>query len=273
MCSPCSSLVYLHPDVLDADGRVERDGVAGFGTQPAGCERACATLSPMAMTVVSWNVLADAYVRPDLYDACDPAAVHPEAGRRRVLDRIAHLDADVVCLQEVEAPLAASLGARFVQKTDRPDGCAILVRAGLAHRPLPDIRFADSSGHVALVEDVGGLVIVTTHLKWRAGLPQAKQLAALVYGPSVVCGDLNVVADDDVIRVLEAVGVMNISDGAPSAVVNGRAKRIDILLTNVAASAMPTVVLTDSMLLPSLEEPSDHVPIGAVIQFDPEQPR
>ncbi len=56
----------------------------------------------MSFTVATYNVLADAYIRRELYPNTSAAVLEPIARRRALLARLVELDADVFCLQEVE---------------------------------------------------------------------------------------------------------------------------------------------------------------------------
>src|SRR5690606_39103337 len=81
---------------------------------------------------VSYNILANAYVEPDRYPLSTAADLEPVARRSRLLASLRELDADLYCLQEVEADahadIAAALGPAFESvvalRPNRPDGCA-----------------------------------------------------------------------------------------------------------------------------------------------------
>ncbi len=247
----------------------------------------------MALTVATWNVLAQAYVRPDRYERSAPAALEDKARRARVVERVAALDADVVALQEAEPALVAALKARLSPERHvtfagkgggRPDGCALVVRTELLDAPLATLAYDDGTGHVAQLMRVrgpgGSIVVANTHLKWdppgtppphRLGLAQADALLAglsEVAGDDacVVCGDFNAGADDDVVQLFLAAGFRDADPAAPAptSVANGRARRIDFVLASgglEAAGARSRRALRDDDALPSLEEPSDHVPV------------
>jgi CCR4-NOT transcription complex subunit 6 len=246
---------------------------------------------PRALDVMSWNVLADAYVRAEYYPYSDAALLAPGARTAAILARISDRDAAVVCLQEVEPALVGALeatfGARyavcFAPKRGRPDGVAMLVRreldlAGTRELVFADGRGAEDSGHVALIAEIEGVTVATTHLRWdppgtprelRWAVAQADELAALARGPGacVVCGDLNLADDDPVLASLAAAGLCDAYAAAPSptANANGRAKRIDYLLYTPSLSAIPAPLpaIDDTTPLPSAEEPSDHLAIAA----------
>ena len=174
---------------------------------------------------------------------------------------------------------------------NKPDGCALLVKRPWSLRARAPLVHDDGSGHVAALEEVRGpgpdgpaegkpIVVATTHLKWdppgtereqRFGVRQARALCAHLQQTAagaawVVCGDLNVAADDDVIGVFRDAGLFDACADmpAPTCVANGRARRIDFILTtaDLHAAPLPVAPIDDGSVLPSLLEPSDHVPIG-----------
>lgn len=250
----------------------------------------------MSFTVASWNVLADAYVRPDLYAGCRPEAIDPALRLGRLLDRVEALDADVVCLQEVEEDFSAHMALSMPWKKcfakkggNRKDGCEIRFRPPLTPAAWDSFRYADGSGHVALVavaEVEGGPVgIATTHLKWdppgtapeeRFGLRQADELVAALREraagmPWIVCGDFNVTAEDAVIARFAAAGLRDAYASRSrdvTCVANGRARRIDFILytADLMATPRPLRILSNDSVLPSPEMPSDHLPIAAAFR-------
>jgi nocturnin len=243
-----------------------------------------------AITVVSWNVLADAYVRPEYYPYTGRTFLEPVARRRALVERLASLDADVLCLQEIERPLfdeATSAlcehDGRFLRKHTRLDGCAIFVRRTLGPVAHHELVYSDGTGHVALAAIVSGLGIATTHLKWqppetppdtRLGRNELRELLAAWVRPEhawVVCGDLNADADSPVLATAFEHGLRDAYESLPDAYTcnsNGRRKRIDFILHSASLRATPSPLpaITDVTPLPSADEPSDHLAIGAKLE-------
>lgn len=253
------------------------------------------------LSIASYNVLADAYVRPDWFAHIAPAVLEPRARRAALARRIEALDADVVCLQEVEPEAFAALetalagsGYRGVyarKGQGRPDGCATflrnsraaLVRSGAFHfRDAEDD--GESSGHLALICEIdcglGRLRIAGTHLRWapddaapaaHVGWRQVRDLLQRGIGSDpqrwVICGDLNGTIDSAPLRELLAQGWIDAYAAAPQPTCNpnGRAKRIDYLFHSVDLLARPEPLprIEDGTPLPSMQEPSDHLPVLA----------
>lgn len=252
---------------------------------------------PRGLRIATYNILADAYINEDWYPGTPAALLEPGTRRVRLLEHVAALDADVLCLQEVERAsfdaLAARLGAaglagRWAQKgRGRPDGCSTFVSGRALVREHRTLAYDDGggieppSGHVALLTllDVDGrlLGVANTHLRWdkpgtlpphQLGLAQARELlqtmAAVTPAPDgwVVCGDLNAGPESDVLAALTGWGLRDPHDArAFTSTSNGQAKRIDFVLVSKALAARPFLPppLGDDTPLPSPSEPSDHL--------------
>jgi len=241
-----------------------------------------------SIEVVSWNVLAEAYVRAALYPRTPASVLDPVRRRAAVVERAASFrDADVVCLQEVEADVfervsarLAGFSGRLLLKRGRSEGCAILVRgAAVAWRELV---YGDASGHVAIAATLAdGTHVACTHLKWSPpetplaehhGYRELRELldawARPGAGPLVVTGDFNVEPQSDAIGLAIERGMRDAYASLPEAstcVSDGRKKRIDFVLTtgDLECAPRPLRALADDTPLPSDEEPSDHLPIRA----------
>lgn len=222
----------------------------------------------MALTVASYNVLADSYINPAWYPGTDARFLDPARRHPALVDRIARLAADIVCLQEVESDVfwlieerltAAGYEGKYAGKGGgKPDGCATFLKVdAVALRTVRTLSYADgsgtqpASGHIALitvVEREGCQVgIANTHLKWDPpGTPPAKQVglrqirelldarAGLAPGCSswIICGDLNVTPDSAVVQLLQKTGFRDAYAAQPRAFTcnaNRNARRIDFL--------------------------------------------
>ena len=233
------------------------------------------------MRLMSWNVLADGYVRPKFYPHTDPALLERGARTAAIIDAIAG-DGVLCCLQEVEPALVgvarkrlAGWDIRFEQKRGKPDGVAMFAPPDIQLDSVDSITYSDGSTHVALFATVNGVTIATTHLRWdppttahdqRFAVREITELLAIQ--PAVIAGDLNIEPDDAVYRMLIEAGFVDVHS-APTANPNGRAKRIDYILVQppLRATALPTPLVEDTTPLPSGTMPSDHVPIGADIEI------
>jgi len=260
-------------------------------------------MSP-SIRIASYNVLADAYLKPAWYAHVDPAVLDRDWRWPALARRIAGLQADVVCLQEVEPACFAALSEGldrvgligvYAQKGQgRPDGCATF------HRPVTlqlmeqrtlhyrDARDGEAdSGHIALIcvfdSVIGTLRIAGTHLRWAPddAAPQAhigwRQVRALcdsgidaANGGWVICGDLNGISESAPLLELANVGFVDAYAGQPQATCNPnqRAKRIDYILhsRDLVSVVQPLTVIDDNTPLPSPSEPSDHLPVVARLQ-------
>src|SRR5262245_49100581 len=138
-----------------------------------------------SFSIASYNILADSYVRPSWYPNVDPEILRWDRRKFALAERIARLDADVVCLQEVEAGAYALLEESLATKgyrgvyakkgADKPDGCAMFFRQeGLRFTGADAFYYRDGrldiadSGHLALITgfelEWGFISVATTHL-------------------------------------------------------------------------------------------------------------
>ncbi|MEP7123447.1 MAG: endonuclease/exonuclease/phosphatase family protein [Byssovorax sp.] len=257
------------------------------------------------LTVLSWNVLSDAYVRPGYFPHTDPALLAPGVRTPRIVARLVALAPDVVCLQEVEPALFEAVRAalaplgfsgRFLQKRRKPDGCATFVRrAALAIESFQEMAYPDGapdradSGHVALLSVLHAsgqrIGVANTHLKWddpgtpdgeRWALRQAPTLLAAVQAteiPWILCGDFNVTPDSPVHRLITAAGYVDAYaslPGARTSNANEDARRIDYLFhaPELRVEPAPIPPIDDVTPLPSETEPSDHLAIAGRFTLD-----
>lgn len=253
----------------------------------------------MAFTVATWNTLATTYIRPAFYPRTSAELLDPAW---RVPALVAHartLGADILCLQEVEvavfrafeAGLAAYDGIHALKGGHRPDGCATFFRRG-SFTPVNSrrVEYPDHSGHIAqwllLGHEGKRLAVLNTHLKWdppetprerQWGYRQILQAMKVFDGDAnasdaqIICGDLNVTPESDVVDALLGAGfdyAHRDSAGISTCNSNGEAKLIDYLFSRVSlrAHAVAPPVIDGLTPLPSRDQPSDHVPLLA--RFD-----
>ncbi len=252
------------------------------------------------MRISSYNILAPTYARPDRYPFTDSRLLAWGARRDRLAARISGLDADVICLQEVEPYVYRFLQDRldangyravYAQKSqNRPDGSATFYREDrLTLNEERLYRFHDGtgsadSGHLALTAhfEFEGLAVtvVNTHIRWdrpesrgREHVGYRQVIELLEWCPNeapcwwVVCGDFNAEPDSDLVAEVLSHRFTDAYGAAPQPTANSerRAKRIDYLFHSEAFVSKPTPLpeIADVTPLPSEIEPSDHLPISA----------
>lgn len=181
--------------------------------------------------VVTWNILAGAYASLKMYPDVEPPILRAPRRRAQAAAALAHLDADVICLQEVDCPLEElGFGPEFDSVVaQRPEGrsdcCAIAWRkerlelGPAGHRtimfddhPPPAAFECDrahyDTGNVGLAvelrvrSDPGKrcITVATTHLCWEPHkmdvrawqLHNFTTMAKELAGPRILlCGDFN----------------------------------------------------------------------------------
>lgn len=237
----------------------------------------------MPLTIATWNVLATAYIRPHFYPDVDPAHLAPAWRIPALARRAAELQADILCLQEVERETFEAIAAVLkplgytgylqMKPHGKPDGCATFLR-GLPEPTHHRIELEE--GHIAqTIEVPQTLVIANTHLKWNPrgetyGERQAGQILESLPPASlqIICGDMNAEPGSGPIRVFEDAGFIYVHRNTPTCNSNRRAKQIDFILTRGPAGVLqlPPPRIENDTPLPSADHPSDHLPLLAVIE-------
>jgi mRNA deadenylase 3'-5' endonuclease subunit Ccr4 len=251
--------------------------------------------------IATWNILASSYIRPQFFPHTPPQVLDPEWRIPAVVGHASKLGVDVLCLQEVEPPVFAALEAglgslgyfgTFARKDGgKPDGCATFWQpnccALLGARRVVYEDGSPASGHVAQVLhlDVSGtrVALINTHLKWdpphssqemQLGLRQTRlALAELQENCSavqIICGDFNATPDSLLVACLIEAGfdyAHRTVSGVFTCNSNRQAKLIDYVFFRGTVGMQPEAVppIDGSTVLPSLEQPSDHLPLLARI--------
>ncbi|MEO8026734.1 MAG: endonuclease/exonuclease/phosphatase family protein [Bryobacteraceae bacterium] len=252
--------------------------------------------------LTTWNVLATAYIRKSFYPGIAPEVLDPRLRIPAIVHHSRDLASEILCLQEVEAdvfqaidhvlaPLgyAGKLAMKDGRKADgcatffRTDACALLGEQRLVYRDgMPN------SGHIAQILnfDLAGLhlTVVNTHLKWDPPETPAERqysvrqinfaLAAIAPGAAleIICGDFNATPESPVVANLLAKGFDYAHRNRPGAFTcnsSRQAKVIDYLFFRGPASVEPEdpPPIDGATPLPSLVQPSDHLPLSA--RFSP----
>jgi mRNA deadenylase 3'-5' endonuclease subunit Ccr4 len=232
----------------------------------------------VSILVATYNVLADSYVNPAWYPSVRRDLLAPARRAQAVADHVLALDADVVCLQEVETPMFAAITARMApagyhselvkKEQGRPDGCAFYARRSTIDvRRTRGLAYADArggnraSGHVAQIAEVAidgqTVAIANTHLKWdapaagsddRIGYRQMVELleqrARVTPAPRawIVCGDFNSSRASDVVSALAAAGFRSTHAhlvDAATCYANRRAEMVDYIFHDSGVTAEP----------------------------------
>jgi mRNA deadenylase 3'-5' endonuclease subunit Ccr4 len=232
----------------------------------------------LPFTALTYNVLADGYIRREWYPYTPEAWLDPRQRHPALAEHVAALDAGIVCLQEVEAPMYAAIGERLSRASyagelalkghGKPDGCATFWRG--AEFELVSCRrleYSDgagarsASGHIAQLTVLRAgphlLGIANTHLKFdppsalRARRYALAQIAELVNACAathpacaawIICGDFNLTPQDPVVATLRAAGYQFAHDThpqTPTAAPNRRPKMIDYLFHTSSLAATP----------------------------------
>jgi mRNA deadenylase 3'-5' endonuclease subunit Ccr4 len=233
---------------------------------------------PAIFTVATYNVLAGAYAHRGWYRRTPAIVLTPEWRVPALARHIAGLNADLICLQEVEPPVVGRLKAEIGRLgynvhyarngAGRPDGLAIFYREeSFTAMSATRLVFRDGggvapdSGYIALIglfriED-RLLGVINTHLQWdapgipreeRRGCRQARELQGeyrkLESSATgwILAGDLNDTPESELAAMMRDTGLdyahRELGDPA-TCNVNGQARMIDYLYHSSALRAEP----------------------------------
>jgi mRNA deadenylase 3'-5' endonuclease subunit Ccr4 len=228
-----------------------------------------------------------------------PALVRHVAGLDADLLGLQEVEADVLAaLRAGLEPLGYESLCEFKGR-GKPDGCATFFRTTTFDlRKALRLEYRDDekgpgghSGFVALLAALrhgGGLLgVANTHLRWdRPGTPRHgqvghRQAVELLdecrrFDPPcdgwVVCGDFNRGPGSEVVAAFRGAGFAFAHAGRPhvrSAVANRRASLIDYLFhtSGLVARPIDPPPVGDRTVLPSEEQPSDHLALVAEFEW------
>ncbi len=260
-------------------------------------------LMPYAFRVLSYNILADSYSNPKWFSQVAPEVMRWERRKLALIKKLKDLNADIICLQEVEEEAFARfqldlnrqgyLGVYAKKDHAKPDGCATFFKQDkLQFKGSKTIYYQDgvqqtpTSGHLAIVSsfhsELGLLRVANTHLKWdregtskvaHIGYRQVKELLDHHVKPDgtvcdwIICGDFNAQTDSLIVEELLLNGFEDAYRGNEQNTCNPnrQAKRIDYIFYTANLRAIPEKIteIDDLTPLPSEDEPSDHLAIVA----------
>jgi endonuclease/exonuclease/phosphatase family metal-dependent hydrolase len=258
----------------------------------------------MSFKVISWNILADAYIKTSYYPNVPPEALEPAGRRARLLDTLEAQQADLYLLQEVEpdafqaitARLGAGFEAHLAQKPGRPEGVALLARRSavtIQQRETLVYEARNNGAPVALLAllqiEGRALAVASTHLEWSPDDTPAhahtgrRQLAELLaqrgrFAPAgtpwLLGGDLNATSQSPPLELAYAEG-MQLSCRAQrpwdTCNFHRRCRKLDYLLITPGAlhpspGRLPR--LTADTPMPSLSWPSDHLAVEVTYTWE-----
>lgn len=248
----------------------------------------------MRLSTLTYNILAQAYVRPGRYRGVAPDALDPQRRRALLLDTVRSFDTDLLLFQEVEPDAFQALQATLPEhqgihapKRGKPDGLACFFRPAVLSLQRSEVlhyRCSDPGyDHLATICHfrVAGkdLAVANTHLRWQPdntpptthqGLLQMKELLATLdgYPPArIVGGDLNALSSGPVVAFAIETGLRLAARSLrpwDTALINGRRRKLDYLLytpDRLEPNPRPLPRLSRDRPIPCYEHPSDHLPL------------
>lgn len=248
----------------------------------------------MRLNIITYNILANAYVKRDRYPHSSSESLDPTRRRQLLLSQIVEMDADVYCLQEVEPDAFDAIQARLprhrgalARAEDRVDGLAILHRDTLDAElaPVFEPTLGRDNSLVAHIAHFQGFSVANMHLRWRpeetpddehVGLLQLRRVLDLCDArpvPWILAGDFNANSQSRALELAEARG-HRISCRAQrpwdTTNINGRRRKIDYLLHSAGRWRPEPGVLPElgrRTPMPSTIHPSDHLPLQVTFEL------
>lgn len=247
-----------------------------------------------SISVVTYNILAQAYVFADRYPRSRAEDLAAAPRRARLLDHLASFDADVYCIQEAEpdsfAAIRERLGSGYWSmlelRAGKPDGCARTARSSVARVEKSEVihyrahdRDGDQVAVIAHLATPRPLAIACTHLRWQAegtrleehiGLAQMRELLEVrerTASSWILCGDMNALSESVVIRAAIDRGLelaCRASRPWDTVNINGKRRKLDYLLytpATLAPKPRPLPALDRDTPMPSAIHPSDHLAV------------
>jgi mRNA deadenylase 3'-5' endonuclease subunit Ccr4 len=234
------------------------------------------------MLAATFNTLADAYIGNGDYSHVDPDLLLPNARTSGLIRLIDELEADVIGLQEAEAPLVQALSESgnwqaFWSSKERgkADGCLTLVKPGIEVQDFETHAYNDGSGHIMQILRIGQIAFANSHIKWapadsaeHIGVGQMAELLDKLgmQQPSVIFADSNDRPGGPVRRLVENAGFADVFGDMPTALVDHRPVALDLL----AVRGMTATNITRNYNvqdIPNADCPSDHIPLVAELEF------
>jgi mRNA deadenylase 3'-5' endonuclease subunit Ccr4 len=252
--------------------------------------------------VVSYNILADSYIRPERYPHAETLFLDKAFRKEALLKQVVSFNADIICLQEVECDVLALLDKEleeynyksiFVKKgMGRPDGVATYFKKGaVAFLGANALYFKDQhhfkqfpSGHAALLVYLQFentiIGVINTHIRWddplhegdkHVGYRQMQELTHWIQRDQkaeewLICGDFNSDFDTPVINFLFDLGLTDVFGKTKEWTINiGGLGRVDYFFHSrgLIANPHPVMPIDQKTILPNKEHPSDHAFIVA----------
>ena len=263
---------------------------------------------PMSFSVVSYNVLASAYIQRAWYRRTPALILDPAWRVPALVQHISDLNADLFCLQEVEPETFVALrtflgergyGGEYARKlAGRPEGLAVFYRRTRLERISSRVvAYGDGAGAAPDTGYIAQLVmmrngdkslgVINTHLTWdppntereaRRGLRQVQQCLAEFQsraadaGAWIISGDFNATPETEIVALVLQAGLRYAHQPLANVFtcnVGGSATLIDYLFYSRGLSAEASVLsrIDAKTILPSAEQPSDHVAIMARFEW------
>jgi mRNA deadenylase 3'-5' endonuclease subunit Ccr4 len=249
-------------------------------------------------TVMSYNILSPRYLKCANYQKLPKEVIDTGLRITRIANLIMDKDPDIVSLQEVEEEtlkiISDTLGESYFITNSKPterdkDFLAILYKKNkFSIEELRVVNYPTGAKNylankLKVLENNKVFWVINTKTKWdkehlpveeHLGFQQINYLSNEIttkYDSRViVCGDLNVVPDSKYLKpLLQFLNDSYFKKDYPTVKINSSPRRIDYILHSkeISSAAYPVFKVDSSSNLPSIDHPSDHIPLFAKISL------
>lgn len=230
------------------------------------------SVRPESIKVACYNILAEKYIEP-----CKPMFKNCwETRKESIAQRIKGLDADILCLQEVDrfedlSSLLSKHGYKGFLERDialfyKTDRFTCLSTEILQYN---DTHWK-SVQKVSLQAVKGGspFNVLNTHVSWvhpyqAQEMQQLQKFAMQQKGPTVLCGDLNATPDYPPLQNLCKAGFRDTLSKSSKKTYIDQGRRLDYIYVSQGIRTKSADVDGEPKILNTEHEPSDHLPITA----------
>jgi endonuclease/exonuclease/phosphatase family metal-dependent hydrolase len=230
------------------------------------------------ISVLTWNLLAPVHVRPARMPGVRAEDLAWDRRAPRLLSGLRALEADVMALQEVDRSLIPSLRASFQRHEwfvipHQGEGLALGVRDGIRARAEVQV----GAKRVIACDTQLGVRVACVHLTW-SGAPErgarrrgVQQLsAALAWAPDLVAGDFNALPGWPEDELMRQHGYQSVAPPGPTCNANRWLQDLDrvYLRQGRCVGATQRAELRPGSPMPSVDCPSDHLPVRVDVELD-----
>lgn len=254
-----------------------------------------AILKADTFRIVTYNVLNSEFVDAERYYYVTPEYLDWKYRREKIVEKLIQIEPEIICLQELDkesfeyfVQSFSNYEGYFANKGSSASGIgmfckknsfkAIHYRAKLCEGTSKCGKFAIQPLLIAELESFNGNIftVINTKIKWSENSipydPIWNHVQCILNekqkSSTIVVGDFNMEENHYLIKRLLENNLQDSHENFkyPTCYANQKYSRIDYILISPDLKATPFLIKTILEEIPNEEEPSDHLPIGCLIE-------